>query len=219
MTATSLPPLVDTAPTRETLHRLAEQVLAAEQHAANGELALGVTPGGFATGWFPSAADGTMRIRVEGHRLIRESETHADLEPIGEPFDPPAAAVLYEWWAFGDAVLRQLVARPGESISPIVLWPEHFDIAITLTTAAGLGMNLGFSPGDEFCEQPYVYAGPWEAQSGPFWNAPFGAYRTYQQIAASDGSRAAAAEFLEQARAMLADAPAPVKAPADQSTP
>src|SRR6266571_2907459 len=95
----TLPPLVDTTATRETLHRLAEDVVAAEQHAANGELALGVTPGGFATGWFPLVTGGSIRLRVEGRFLARETESHAERELIDGPLDDEAAAVLYAWWA------------------------------------------------------------------------------------------------------------------------
>jgi hypothetical protein len=197
---TTLPPLVDTTATRETLHHLAEDVLAAEQQAANGELALGVTPGGFATGWFPSVTGESIRLRVEGRLLAREAEIHAEREPITGMFDDGAAAVLYAWWALGDTVLASLRPQPGEAISPIVLWPEHFDIAVTLTTADARSLNLGFSPGDEFSAEPYVYAGPWDKQSGPFWNAPFGAYRTYSQIAAGDDPPAQALAFLEEAR-------------------
>ncbi len=39
------------------------------------------------------------------------------------------------------------------------LWPEHFDVGTTLDL--GDGVNLGFSPGDAFSEDPYVYVGPW----------------------------------------------------------
>jgi hypothetical protein len=198
MRPAALPRLVATTATRTTLHRLAEDVLAAEQHAANGELALMSTPDGVATGWFPSPAGVPTRIRIEGSDVVRESGAHADRESIVGPFDRTAADVLYGWWANGNAVLSALEPATGESISPVILWPEHFDIAVTLTAAGGRRMNLGFSPGDDFSSQPYVYAGPWEQLSGPFWNAPFGAFRSYEQIAAA--ATIAAAAFLTEAR-------------------
>ena len=61
-----------------------------------------------------------------------------------------------------------------------VLWPEHFDLGIT----AG-PINYGASPGDAQVADPYLYVGP---HDGPppgdpaFWNAPFGAVRTIDQI-------------------------------------
>lgn len=88
-------------------------------------------------------------------------------------------------------------------MSAVVLWPEHFDVALTLTTAHG-SMNLGFSPGDGFCAQPYVYAGPWEPRAGDFWDAPFGAHRTYRQVAAEADPAAAVDAFVARARAALA---------------
>ena len=51
-----------------------------------------------------------------------------------------------------------------------VLWPEHFDLAIRENA-----VNYGISPGDSYSDAPYVYVGPDEVGSDPFWNAPFGA--------------------------------------------
>jgi hypothetical protein len=201
-----LPDLVDTTPTRETLHHLAEHVMAAEQFAANHELALGVSPGGFATGWFPGPDGHSRRIRIEGAALIRETELFAEKEKIAPPFDEAAAGLLYAWWALGAAVLATVEPHAGESVSTGILWPEHFDIAVTVTGPDGRGLNLGFSPGDEFSAQPYVYAGPWQPLSGEFWNAPFGAYRKYEQLAAADDPQAAAAGFLDAARAQYEQA-------------
>jgi hypothetical protein len=53
-----------------------------------------------------------------------------------------------------------------------VLWPEHFDLGLTLDE-----VNYGISPGDGFLGEPYAYAGPWKPRQGAFWNAPFGAAR------------------------------------------
>jgi hypothetical protein len=203
MPAFALPRLVDTTATRLTLHHVAEHVLAAEQYAANDELALSAAPNGFTTGWFPSDA-GEVRIRVDGDQVVREhagNTGEGSRQPIAGDFDEAAAQALCAWWSLGEAVLTALRAADGESISRAILWPEHFDIAVTLTTADGRNINLGFSPGDEFSAQPYVYAGPWDALTGPFWNAPFGAFRTYEQIGAGDDAFAPAAQFLAQARA------------------
>lgn len=54
-----------------------------------------------------------------------------------------------------------------------MLWPEHFDVGLTVATA-----NYGVSPGDSYHPRPYAYIGPPTTQSGPFWNAPFGALRS-----------------------------------------
>ena len=46
-------------------------------------------------------------------------------------------------------------------------------------------MNLGFSPGDAFSDEPYVYVGPWGAArpgAAGYWNAPFGAVLTRSEV-------------------------------------
>jgi hypothetical protein len=118
------------AATRDSLHRVAEHVLAAAWYAASGEISLAPSPGGFRT---PS-------------------------------FGPDG---------------RYLT----------------FDVGITAAA-----VNYGASPGDEHIAEPYPYAGP---HDGPppgdpaFWNAPFGAARTWRQI----GTVAEATTFFHDARA------------------
>jgi hypothetical protein len=77
-----------------------------------------------------------------------------------------------------------------------VLWPEHFDVGITAAA-----VNYGASPGDEHIAEPYLYAGPHLRPPGDpaFWNAPFGAARTWRQI----GTAAEAAAFFRDARARV----------------
>jgi len=196
----ALPPLVDTAATRTTLHRLAEDVLAAEQTAANDDYRLDVESGGFATRWF-SGPDGVRRrIRIDGGELVRESDQGVQREPITGDFDPAAAAVLYAWWELGARVLTEITAAYRPRSSEIVLYPEHFDVASTLELGPAGNLNIGFSPGDDFCSAPYVYAGPWEKRAGAFWNAPFGAYRRYDEFDPAAAAAAAAARaFLDEA--------------------
>jgi hypothetical protein len=195
---TSLPSLVDTSATRNTLHRLAEEVLAAEQTAANGDYRLDVTSDGFATRWFSNATGERRRVRIEGGELVRESEAGASRELITGDFDAVAAAVLYAWWELGAEVLADIAVAYGERSSEVVLYPEHFDIASTLDLGAAGRLNIGFSPGDDFSAVPYVYAGPWVRREGPFWNAPFGAYRRYDEFPPNSPAGAVRA-FLDQA--------------------
>jgi hypothetical protein len=103
--------------------------------------------------------------------------------PVDQPFhvSPSELDGYYDWFELGSRVLDLALCTrnaPGSS-STVQLWPEHFDMATAVELAPGAGVNLGFSPGDSFCRDPYVYVGPWGSERpGPsgYWNAPFGAF-------------------------------------------
>ncbi len=224
MSDLSLPPLPDDfARSRESLHRLAEDVIKPAREQTSGEFSLVQTAGGFGTPVFGEDS----QVRVEGIELVvREGgEEHsapisslaAAAELIGsrllpksiesrlltEPLaiDPKAAEALAATYAVGQAILEQLVAAAGKGDGPTepTLWPEHFDIAIEMgDEAAGRRANYGFSPGDEGHTEPYFYVGPWSARpSGDLWNAQGfpGAEIGYSELAASDDPVALAVEF------------------------
>lgn len=86
--------------------------------------------------------------------------------------DAAAAAVLADAFAIGDAALRAFAPT-----KTAVLWPEHFDVGITVDE-----VNYGMSLGDSYLDEPYAYVGPWQAREGDFWNAPFGAARPLRQL-------------------------------------
>ena len=204
------------AATRVSLHRVAEHLLAATRKRATGKISLQPWPGGFGT---PQLPDGTI-LRVDGVDLVVTRPAAERRQPLtslaqaavfaGVPagfpwtkhppttlFEPEApltvdraaAAALAGWFQLGQRVLEALAGQlAAENPSKPELWPEHFDLAIT----AG-AVNYGFSPGDETIAAPYVYVGPHEPPtSGEFWNAPFGAYRTWDDVPDS----AAALAFL-----------------------
>jgi hypothetical protein len=206
MTLEPLPPAF--ASTVDALHRVAEQIVAPARKPDN-EIALQATPGGFGTP--PFEHDGAEeQVRVEGGALVRGEqraaltsleaarELVADLVPAGPSgaldVDPGASARLGDWYAFGDALLRELGGEP-------ILWPEHFDIAVTLDE-----VNYGFSPGDEHHAEPYVYVGPWKAVEGELWNAAGfnGAELGYAELVAAPDQRAAALDFLTTRKEALA---------------
>ncbi len=92
--------------------------------------------------------------------------------------DPKELDELFSWFDLGWRVLDQVMAERAGSCrqSTVQLWPEHFDLGTTFDL--GEGVNLGFSPGDAFSDDPYVYVGPWGAArpgDDGYWNAPFGA--------------------------------------------
>jgi hypothetical protein len=200
--------------TMAALHRVAEQIVAPARKPDN-EIALQAAPGGFGTPVFPY--DGAEhQIRVDGAELVHSAggeERRAPLtsleaargavaelvpealadEPLG--VDAEAAERLADWYAFGEAILRELGGEP-------ILWPEHFDIAIELGE-----VNYGFSPGDADHAEPYAYVGPWTAPpAGPLWNATGfpGAELSYAELLAAPDQRAAALEFFTTRKEALA---------------
>jgi hypothetical protein len=209
--------------TRRSLHRAAEHLLAASRKRATGDITLVPAPGGVATPPLPDGGvvslEGTdVVVRRDGDErrvpLTTLAETGAALglqpgfpwskHPPGTeyepdaalPVDPTAAAALAGWFALGYEALSSLVAEiSAEQPSEPAIFPEHFDLGVT----AG-PVNYGFSPGDDAIPAPYVYIGPHDALGDdPFWNAPFGAYRTWEEIP----TPAAAMEFLRAGRAVL----------------
>ena len=181
------------AVTRRSLHGVAELVLAGPQYRSGGGIRLRVVPGGFATLADPG-------VRVDGDRLVTPAGslpltgTYAELaaaagleaSPLDDVYsggpgvrpgeelevDPAAARLLADAFARGDAALRQL--DPDQTP---VLWPEHFDVGITLDE-----VNYGLSPGDDAISEPYAYVGPWTPRTGNFWNTSFGAARPLAEL-------------------------------------
>ncbi|MFD9598067.1 hypothetical protein ACFWA9_35650 [Kitasatospora sp. NPDC059973] len=198
--------------TRRALHAVAELVLAGPQYRDSGTIRLRACAGGFATTAEP-------RLRVIGAELVAPGQA-LSLEwttctalgaalglAVGAPAglygdgsvvaaddaveaDPSAARRLARCFALGDAALRGLFAEADP-----VIWPEHFDIGVTVD-----GVNYGVSPGDAFQAEPYAYVGPPTPRRGEFWNAPFGAARPIRELGGVIGTMA----FLEQGRGLAA---------------
>ena len=186
--------------TRRSLHAVAEQLLAGPQYRERGTIRLRITPGGFAqlTGpWRVEGAElvgaldtGPVRVPLTG--TVAEVAAAAGIEPGvpeglypdhadlgadgGLAVDTDALSLLAGWFERGDAGLRAF----APDVEP-VLWPEHFDLGITVGE-----VNYGVSPGDANEPEPYAYIGPWTPRTGGFWNAPFGAIRAMDEVSAVD---------------------------------
>ena len=101
------------------------------------------------------------------------------------------------------------VAALGPTAAPSILqlWPEHFDAALDVGTASGR-CNVGISAGDSFCEEPYVYVGPWDDQrpgGDSVWNAPFGAFRSASTLPLGSGTVEAIRDFFDSTLGSLGD--------------
>jgi hypothetical protein len=190
-----MPGIMDpvTNETRRSLHGLAELVLAGPQHRASGTIRLRVTDAGFATVAAPDlhVTAGALILSDGRHvplagRTLAEVAADAGVEP-GAPHDlypdgsgaepgdklvlDDATAILSGFTA-GEAALRALSADV-----PPVLWPEHFDLGISLDE-----VNYGVSAGDTAIDEPYAYVGPWKPRTGDFWNVPFGAAHPLREL-------------------------------------
>jgi hypothetical protein len=198
------------ATTRRALHGVAELVLAGPQYRRSGTIRLRITPGGFGTVREPALRVEEDILVAGDRRVPLAGGTYADLgAAVGVEAGAPAdlyhdgsgvplteavhldlsqAGYLAATFALGDAALRAL-APPAEP----VLWPEHFDVSITLDE-----VNYGVSPGDGYLGEPYAYVGPYAPRSGAFWNAPFGAARPLATL----GEREAVVEFFTEGRTL-----------------
>jgi hypothetical protein len=230
-----LPPAY--ASTREAMHTLAEQVLSAARYRAVGRIGLRPTPGGIGTP--PFGQD--EAVRVEGVELVHQigdAERRAPITtaqaaaafvgiPLGAPpvyrqatpsdpdaplaIDAASAAVLAQWFAFGDAQLAALRARHDDVDSTDAqLWPEHFDLAIELGDAeAGSRGTYGASPGDSTIAVPYLYVSPWDPKrrQGPFAQYMFGAALAYDDLLRAPDPATVAGEFLDTSTRLLVRSP------------
>jgi hypothetical protein len=202
--------------TRESLHGIAELLLAGPQYRRDRTIRLRALPGAVATVTSPELRVDHVRVwasdvSVEvGDGASTSTSTYAELGArlgvvAGAPeglyavgsgaqltdrprLDPEAALTLLDALYRGDQALR--VFAPDQTP---VLWPEHFDVGVTVDE-----VNYGVSPGDGYLDSPYMYVGPHKPRSGEFWDAPFGAARplaaTVDAVAAffDEGRRLAA---------------------------
>jgi hypothetical protein len=211
--------------TREALHCVAEHVVAAAQYAETGKIRLRYVSGGFETavplpgGRRIGVVDGQLvvtagdTVRRAALTTVRAAAEFAGIEP-GLPaaayppatvlsadaplrIDPLAARQFNDAYALTDESLRAFAAECGRPDVEPVLWPEHFDLAITIDA-----INFGGLPGDDHIDEPYLYVGPHTVPTSddPFWNASFGAARPASAVRSADDAVA----FFRRGRALAA---------------
>src|SRR3954453_11225801 len=207
------------ASTRDGLHALACYAIAPARKARTERIGLRSTGDGFGT---PPFEDGSRiavvadHLRWEPGRVtpivtVRHAATFLGIEPQPDPgvggdlppyrpdaplnVDAAASLALGAWYAFGQRALDRLTLEVEGSVSEAQLWPEHFDLAVTIDLHGGPQADVGFSPGDTFHTDPYVYVSPHDREGlkDPYWNAPFGAYLRYAELALAAATAATAA--------------------------
>jgi hypothetical protein len=188
-------------PTRVAVHTLAEHVLCAARYATVGRIGLTPVGDGISTPEFDgrvvglrgvelvdAGTGGERRLPITTLRAAGEffgvtpgvpplwtPTTNGDLDAVLD-IAPDGAATLAVWFALVSTSLATV--HPAASQT---LWPEHFDLAITVD-----GATYGGSPGDATHLGPYLYVTP-PGDPVPdgdrrFWNEPFGASLTHDRI-------------------------------------
>jgi hypothetical protein len=130
----------------------------------------------------------------------------------GAPFGADSAALeaLAVHWANAVRML-DAVAAENPGVSPVRLWPHHFDVGAILTIDHQRSIGLGFTPGDDWYDEPYWYVSPYPAPAadtarpalagGAHWHDRgwFSAVLTWSAYAGAPDRGAAVAAYLASA--------------------
>jgi hypothetical protein len=221
--------------TRDALHRVAEHVVAKARYVDDREIRLMAFEGGFSTP--PLSDGRRVRVagtdvvvddgngsRREPLTTVGEAAAFVGIEP-GFPselyapatefdadaplnLDRQSAEALAAWYRFTADVLGKFGSEVDDApVSPLILWPEHFDQAFTTEDDdTSRRANYGASPGDSGHPEPYLYVGPWEPVAGnEYWNATHfnGAVLPLSSLVAEADPMDAALGFVRTGRALL----------------
>ena len=101
---------------------------------------------------------------------VYELSTPCDLDaPL--PWSADAVDHLAAFLSAAEDGLRTFAERHAdEQPTEAQLWPEHFDLAISMDE-----VTYGGCLGDGHIPLPYLYVAPWSPRSGAYWTQPWGA--------------------------------------------
>ena len=148
-----------------------------------------------------SIADVAAAIGVD---LDADFSVGDDMPELGDrhgrlSIDPSAVTIVGDWFALGSkAIDRSVTVSTARAPTVARLWPEHFDLATDFEVSPGRRCNLGASAGDASHPDPYLYVAPWgdeRPRDDGYWNAPFGAVRSYTDIVHAEAPLSAATAF------------------------
>jgi hypothetical protein len=75
-----------------------------------------------------------------------------------------ALKVLAAWYSNANAALggvQKHLATKKLKAPAVRCWPHHFDLDCSVALPRGRTMGIGYSPGDEYCDEPYFYTSMW----------------------------------------------------------
>jgi len=152
-------------------------------------------------------ASGVVDEWLAAQLLARGCKAHSNAKlPYAVPGQSlsrqPGLAALSRWFGAAADVLEAVRAKYGNikpGPGPARCWPHHFDVAVLVRLEEGAGeaarsIGVGFSPGDEYYQEPYLYVSPYPGPESPTLPAlpPGGHWHTKEFFAAV----ATAGEFL-----------------------
>jgi hypothetical protein len=111
----------------------------------------------------PQKLDTPLYHAIPEHALARGARY--SLDELGDAFGTLAA-----WSANAHAALasvQQRLAARKLNAPKVRCWPEHFDFDCPVGLGRDRTMGVGFSLGDEFCDEPYFYTSMWPEPSIP----------------------------------------------------
>ena len=107
----------------------------------------------------PAALDAPLPYQMPAH-AIGSSAPYA-ARALAEPL-----AELATWFGNADLALgeaRQHLLARGVDAPPVCLWPHHFDLDSLIQLGEGRTIGAGFSPGDDYYDEPYFYVSRYPA--------------------------------------------------------
>jgi hypothetical protein len=153
----------------------------------------------------------------------RGCKAHSTVKlPYAVPAKPLSRALglaaLSRWYEAAAGVLEAMHGKYGNikpGPGPVRCWPHHFDIALLVRLEEGGGeaarsIGIGFSPGDEYYQEPYFYVSPYPGPKNPtlpalppggHWHTKdfFGAVARAQELLALPDPRAAVMGIIDAA--------------------
>lgn len=109
---------------------------------------------------------------LEGHfgKALKRPEVDLPDHPVahGAKFDanPIDLAELAQHYAVAASLCEEVRASEPRA-GAVRCWPHHFDLATLIALGGERTIGVGFSPGDNWYDEPYYYVTPWPYPSDP----------------------------------------------------